>query len=497
MPKPSWLIPFVAFTGLCSIPASASASASTPQVAGDASLLPSLTAAKYRAVGKLQAASSCTATLVAGSDAPSSTAAALVLTAGHCVGGEFDANEVWVDRAARERWHFTPAYFRDNQAAHRDIAVDRVLYATMKGVDVAVLRLQATYGELAAMGVRPLTLVTRPQSEGLPVELVHVPVNGVADDERFLRLSRCVAGGKASIFEGNRPWYWPTASMTRCAGVAGGSSGAPVLLADTAGVLGVMGTQVDPSLLGCGLNRPCEATNGPAFSREGANYFHPLMAVANALRPDGGWDDSQLDKGDGVAIERSVRWTTRSQVSEGERTVPARWGLRIADGTRWIRYKTGPAATLDCDVADGYGVAMDAAAQPLDRLAVPSPEGVYAMCVIGRHDAGSAWQRAPHATRILRQIDDTPPTAGPMIVPYGKTEDAWLVYGKNRSYETTRLEIKYGPRDATDCRSFEGYFVPRSFWETLPTAKGPWRFCARGWDDAGNASPLTERVFEK
>lgn len=492
MPKPSWLIPLVAVTGLCSF----AASASTSRAADGASLLPSFSAAKYRAVGKLQAASSCTATLVAGSVAPSSTAAALLLTAGHCVGDGFDANEVWIDQAAREGWRFTPAYFSDNQAEHRDVAVDRVLFATMKGVDVAVLRLKATYGELAAMGVRPLSPLTRAQSEGLPVELVHVPVNGVADDERFLRLSRCVAGGKASIFEGNRPWYWPRASMTRCAGVAGGSSGAPVLLSGTDGVLGVMGTQVDPSLMGCGLNRPCEATNGPAFSREGANYFHPLDAVVNALRPDGGWDDSQLDKGDGVAVERSVHWTTRSQVSEGERTVPARWGLRIADGTRWIRYKAGAAATLDCDAPDGYGPEMDVVAQPLDELAVSSLEGVYAMCVVGRRDAGSTWQRAEHATRILRQIDDTPPTTGPMIVTYGEVGDAWLVYGKNRSYETVSLQIKYGPRDATDCGSAEGYFVPRSFWETLPVAGGPWRFCARGWDDAGNASPVTERVFQ-
>lgn len=492
MPKPSWLIPLVAVTGLWSF----AASASTSQAAGHASLLPSLTAAKYRAVGKLQTASSCTATLVAGSVAPSSTAAALLLTAGHCVSDGFDANEVRVDQAAREGWRFTPAYFRDNQVEHRDVAVDRVLYATMKGVDVAVLRLKATYGELAAMGVRPLTLLARAQSEGLPVELVHVPVTDVADDERFLRLSRCMAGGRTPIFEGNRPWYWPTASMTRCAGVAGGSSGAPVLLSGTAGVLGVLGTQVDPSLMGCGLNRPCEATNGPAFSHEGANYFHPLTVIANALRPDGGWDGSQLDKGDGVAIERSVRWISTSQVSEGERAVPARWGIRIADGTRWIRYKTGPAATLDCDAAEGYGPAMDAAAQPLDGLAVPSSEGVYAMCVVGRRDAGSAWQRAEHATRVLRQIDDTAPAVGPMIVQYGETGDSWLVYGKNRSYDTTSLEIKYGPRDATDCGSAEGYFAPKSFWETLPVAEGPWRFCARGWDDAGNASPVTERLFE-
>lgn len=492
MRKPSWLIPLVAVTGLCSF----ATSASTLSSVGDASLLPSLTSAKYRAVGKLQAASSCTATLVAGSVAPSSGAAALVLTAGHCVGGDFDANEVRVDQAARDGWRFTPAYFRDNQAEHRDIAVDRVLYATMKGVDVAVLRLKTTYGELAAMGVRPLTLVVRAQSEGLPVELVHVPVSGIADDDRFLRLSRCVAGGRTPIFEGNRPWYWPTASMTRCAGVAGGSSGAPVLLSGTAGVLGVMGTKVDPSLMGCGLNRPCEAANGPAFSREGANYFHPLTVIANALRADGGWDIGSLDKGGGVAIDRSVHWTTTSQASDGGRATPARWGLRIADGTRWIRYKTGPAATLDCDTADGYGPAMDAAAQPLDGLAVPSPEGVYAMCVLGRRDAGSAWQHPTHATRILRQIDDTAPTNGPMIVQYGETSDSWLVYGKNRSYETTSLEIKYGPRDTTDCGSAEGYFPPRSFWETLPVAEGPWRFCARGWDDAGNASPASERVFE-
>lgn len=490
--KPRWLIPLIAVACLSSIVVAASPAPSASQ----AGLLPSNGDKKYRAVGRFKGSLVCTGTLVAGSATPSPAAAALVLTAGHCVNERLGANEVVVDEAVKEAWTYTPAYFRDTQPGHRPFAVDRVRYATMKGVDLAVVQLKTTYGDLARWGVYPLTVASPQRLEGMPIELVHAPVSEVPDDEQFLRLSRCVAEKDARIFEGYSPWFWTSTTATHCAGVAGGSSGGPVLADGTASVLGVMGTRVDPALLGCGANRPCEPADGTPFSREGANYFHSAGALASALGADGQWDDIDLDAGNGVVLERAESWITQSRVEEEGHLVPAYWGVRVGGATRWIRYKTGPAATLDCDRIEGYGEAIEAARHPLDRLTVPAQEGVYALCVIGRMSEAAAWQRTRDATRLLHRIDDTPPTIVPRIVVFDESGTAWQVYGEKQPYEVVGFKIKYGPRDRTDCQADDGYFIPASFWQTLSKKEAPWRFCARGEDDAKNRSPVASRDFE-
>jgi hypothetical protein len=46
-----------------------------------------------------------------------------------------------------------------------------------------------------------------------------------------------------------------------------------------------------------------------------------------------------------------------------------------------------------------------------------------------------------------------------------------------------------------DCEDPEGYAVHRRFPTSLPRAEAPTRLCVIGYDDAGNPTPPTERVF--
>lgn len=470
---------------------------------------------RFIAVGELQTRAPCTATLIAGPIQPPAERPALVLTAGHCA-GSFGANDVLVDRApANDKWQFTPGYFIDTQP-QPSYPVQRIVYATMKQGDWAILQLGATYGELARRGVKPILLRETGGAPDSDIELTHIPSDGVPENERFLRLSTCRTGTTQAVFEGGDPWYWPEAMPNDCAGVAGGSSGSPVFLAGTRTLVGVLNTTVGEGLIGCGLNRPCELrdTDTPhpaagtapptAWSREGASYANPVDRIAAALRPDGSLDVSALDRGDGVGLKRTPRtsWSTQSQVADdgGERH-PAEWSLLVDEASPLVRFKQGAANAVDCDSPEGYGQPTPSANQPLLHLPVqslatlPAQEGVYKLCAIAVDPVTRKAQDPRHATVLLHQIDDTPPTQGPKLTSK-ENQSFWWVDPLYRPYEITDIDVKYGPAAATDCHDPDGYEPYRHISLQLSKSEAPWRVCAKGYDYANNPSPIVSQDYQ-
>ncbi|MBB3226029.1 hypothetical protein FHW69_000619 [Luteibacter sp. Sphag1AF] len=499
--RKSWVVSasvamaIAAASGVCS-PAAPREATRSARDNGDLIASTAPGAQRFRAVGKLAAYKSCSATVIAGTDAPSPQTHALVLAAGHCA-GKFGANDVTVDAPAPDGWTFTPDYFYDNQANHHPLVVERTLYATMKGVDIAVFRLRETYGDLARLGITPLHFSVVPVTPGTVVELAHIPVNGIATEERFMRHSVCETGAHHVVYEDLAPWLWNDAVASNCAKVAGGSSGAPLVRNGASEVVGVMNTVVDAELNGCGENRPCELAQPVGYSRSGATYFIPVSNLARAIRPDSTLDVSQLDNGRGVVLKRErPSWMTQSRIADEQGTLrPVNWAMRVEAGTLSIRYKSGLADQVNCADSSGYGPATDAATQPLIGLPVGSAQGIYKLCVVGKASDEAAWQPDAFATVVLHEIDETPPTELPAIVMDKENDVAWYVYAQKRPSEIVGLRVKHGPAASTDCHVMDGYFLPIKMWETLYKAERPQRFCAIGLDAAGNMSPLVQRDF--
>lgn len=452
-------------------------------------------AARFFAVGQLRADSSCTATLVAGSRTPPASAPALILSAGHCV-NYFNQNEVWLNREAAAHWRFTPAFFHDNQAQHQPQQVRRVLYATMKYVDLAVLELAATYGELAALGIRPLQLRAF-SGDVRPLELLQVPVIGVDPREQFLRHAECTSQPRQALYESFAPWFWPAALGNDCAGVAGGSSGGPVVerLQDT--IIGILNTTLERGYNGCGLARPCEiGANQQGEAREGASYFTAVHSLIGAFKADGSFDVGGLDTEPQVPITRPFQhvWSSRSQIPDEQGVLrPARWDLRLGEGFEQVKVKTGAARSTDCEQGAGYGAAQPIEAQPLLNLATPPTEGIYIACVIGK-PVGGAWHT--HASFALREIDDTPPTQKPGLARRDG-DDAWRVMALSSPNELSSVMYKYDRTDQgpVDCANMQGYRAQLNNQFHALDKRWPWRFCAYGRDLADNPGPVQQADF--
>lgn len=455
-------------------------------------------AERFIPVGKLLTGAgsyNCTATVIAGSDVPASTRRALILTAGHCA-EETDDNTVIVDRAAGPEWSFTPAYFVDTQPQHRAFGVARVLYATMKGVDLAVLELNATYGDLAALGVHPLALSADFVAPGTSIELAHIPVIGVPEDERFLRHSSCHSEAGQFLVEGAHPWWWKAAVPNDCQGVAGGTSGAPVFLQGGNVIVGILNTTVTPGYTGCGPGRPCELGDDNLISpREGASYAIPVDGILRALRPDSTLDFTRLDDGHGVDLARTKsNWISQTtELVDGNR-VPARWSLRVDGAFEHIRYKVGPVAQTNCADGAGYGAPVPLASQPLEELSLPAQQGIYAACVIGGTGSG-IWQLPAYATMRLREIDDTGPSVTPSLATR-ETDNDVEVRPDYVPWELVFIYVKYGSAAGTDCNVMSGYQRHiNNRWYVVDNANETWRFCAYGADMADNAGPAATFDF--
>ncbi|BDU22658.1 hypothetical protein DYGSA30_41150 [Dyella sp. GSA-30] len=407
-------------------------------------------------------------------------------------------NEVITDQAAPESWTYTPAFFIDTQAEHQSFPVARVLYASMKNRDLAVLELDATYADLSRLNVAPMRLQTRPSYDGMPIELVQIPVVGVPQDEKFMRYASCSARRPTDIYENYSPWFWKDAVANDCAGVSGGTSGSPVMAEGVDRVVGVLNTTVDRGYTGCGPGRPCEVAGSGHVAREGASYYIPVDTVALALTPQGELDIHKLDQGDGIPLQRlHSGWDSQSCVPDeaGACQVPRR-DLAIDPQFELIRYKEGLATETICADEWGYGLPLSVETQPLETLAMQPVEGIHMLCAVGKRAGSDIWQSVANATMQLRKIDDTPPAQAPVIdVPFDE-EDRWQVTAREAYHDTQVAVIKFGPSDETDCQDMDGYrWQRRGMLTTLAKSGAPWRFCAYGLDSAGNASPIGFRDF--
>ena len=180
----------------------------------------------YSGVGRFRGGGSCTASFlkpVAGGLADS--APAYVITAGHCI-SMGPSNEVILDLPA-SNISATFGYFIDTPDQQVRFNSKRIAYSSMKGTDLAIVELDATDGQVAAMGYRPLEFSSDPPAPGEPILITGIPSSSIPSEEVFLRQAGCTHGGEACLVE----FIWTFYSFHRndCADIKGGASGSPVL----------------------------------------------------------------------------------------------------------------------------------------------------------------------------------------------------------------------------------------------------------------------------
>jgi V8-like Glu-specific endopeptidase len=259
--------------------------------------------AAYSGIGliKIRQSATCTGFLVS----TQASAPAYVITNAHCtdlLSNLPGANDIILNKTLRSIGRagapltFTPNYFAQVPTARRSYEVQRVLYATMKNNDFALLELSPTQKELIIAGFSPLRLSPTPSPTGAKIEVIGIPGETVPFDRQFMHWASCVLGPMVKVQEGAYTW---SQSLKHHCSIVGGMSGAPMIAqGQVVGIVntgGADGLPTDrPTGQKCVLDRPCElGKNKKTVVTSTANYGQLLTKITTCFSRQGVFDVSQ------------------------------------------------------------------------------------------------------------------------------------------------------------------------------------------------------------
>jgi len=192
---------------------------------------------------------------------------ALLLTNGHCV-----PERPAPGQTLRDVPIDLPVTIGDRQGYLQAKArTTKLVYATMTGTDVAVYRLDQTYGQLRAAGVKIFRLADRPAGPGEKIDII-----SAGNGNRFKCTVEAVVPHlrEEGYTQDNAYRYDPACAPSH------GGSGSPLVLRDGVTVVGVHSTGNDNGEQ-CTANNPCEvAADGTVTVHKGRRYGQQVKSLA-------------------------------------------------------------------------------------------------------------------------------------------------------------------------------------------------------------------------
>jgi len=355
--------------------------------------------------------------------------------------------------------------------------VDTLEWASVRGTDLAVLRLGTTYGELVEQGVRPITAVA-PAGPGAEILVAGVPVEGVDPRGQYLRGSRCQVGTTTDVVEGS--WLWDDLQESGCRGILRGSLGS-VVLNEAGQAVGMVSTTTIGAADGpdCIEGRPCEVgPEGVRVARD-TSYMVGLEGLA-ACVPEGRFvlgPTCPLEDPTGVVPAEPSTSSARPgavvQVEVGQ-APGAQPGARV-----WA--KEGDLEEVDCAGPFGWR----SAGRTLE-VQLPAQPGFTVVCV------GSAEQ----PTTVVLRVDATRPDAARIDLLETPVIGGVRVQPVADPPELVGFRWVSAPEGALDCGTAEGYVTYDGQPAMIQAADLPATVCVIGIDAAGNESAPSTHVIE-
>lgn len=209
---------------------------------------------------------------------------ALVLSNGHCLEtGMPGAGDVIVDQPSSRTFSLLNA---SGQSAGT-LTASKMAYATMTDTDVSLYQLSASYADIKRQyGIDALELADSHPSQGTAIKVV---------SGYWQRMYSCAVDGFAhEVHEGD--WTWKdSVRYTAPCDVIGGTSGSPVVDADSGKVIAVNNT-INESGQECTLNNPCEVDEqGKVTVRPGIGYAQETYLITRCLGAGNEIDLNQPD----------------------------------------------------------------------------------------------------------------------------------------------------------------------------------------------------------
>ncbi|MGV1006302.1 MAG: hypothetical protein ACOYEV_16395 [Candidatus Nanopelagicales bacterium] len=428
---------------------------------------------RLTAVGRTSGLSEpCTAWLVApGAGTAPADSRAYAVTAGRCVGIGDSATVISGQALAGASVDFNAfaSLVSTQPTPFVTAKITDVVWASLRFTDLAVLRLDRTYGDLAVSGVLPIRARKLPDSG--QVLSAGVPVTGIPAEQRFVRAALCDVGDQVSVLEG--PWLLQPAVATNCIGIRGGSAGSPLLTEAGEAVGQITTTTLGAATLSddCPVGQPCAVTDSVS-ARADTSYAVPVAALDKCFH------------------EGEFRLGGQCKLEDPETVVPVTAAHRaakpgsqislkldeVATQSRKAANKVGDLPRTKCHSAEDWGAPV-ALHQWRFALELPEQAGWTLACV------GSAKQPTP----VVLRGDGTPPDAAKIELTTSEVAGGLRVAPVPEPPEIATVWWTSGPK-GTDCTTAEGFTQYLGTPQVIPADDLPAVVCLIAVDEAGNRS---------
>lgn len=247
----------------------------------NAMLLPETFTADYDFTG-IVGLSNCSGSLVQ-LEGASDDDFGLVLTNGHCLEGGFLAPGTFVYNKPSTR---RLTVFGQTTQKTFPVTAQKIFYSTMTKTDMTLYQISFTYRQVREKsGIEPLTMASSHPGASVPIEII----SGF-----WKKGYRCEVNGFAYNLKEDK-WLWEDAirySSTGC-NTIGGTSGSPILEANTRKVIGVNNTGNEDGQK-CTMNNPCEVDeNGNVKYQKGQNYGQQTYWIYSCLNAQSEFDPTK------------------------------------------------------------------------------------------------------------------------------------------------------------------------------------------------------------
>ncbi|RJX76282.1 serine protease [Pseudomonas sp. LS-2] len=457
--------------------------------------------AHWRAVGRLQmtdptSQSRCTAALIDSRDRISGLSGpAYILTSGHCV----SKHSLNFTNDLPVTGHIDFDYFLGNTQNTERYALKKVIRATMRGTDLALIELDSPLQALLEKGIEPLALSGQAPVAGMDLMIVGAPSGH--EEAPGLRLALCAYQAQEDLVED--VYVFRRFLKHRCAGVAAGSSGSPVLDRQTNRIVAVLSTSTTNAREEnrCQDNAPCEIKNGqPVWSPEtqysspaidlktcfSQGHFNPLDTEC-VLYPT-----LHMTLGDTY----SPKTYSRITLDEQGNAVAPRWSWPFSLDTALYRYKAARSPSA-CESPHGYSGVLDATQALIDEQLQADP-GMHLLCIVG---VGSATQPPEWAVMnkpviVAMEVVPPGPTRMPELMIERLTEGGYAVRPYRSRPSLWVYTFKSGAPETTQCDDPEGYTPEFGDVKTIDVTQLPLTLCSRVYDMSRQASlPRTDLLL--
>jgi len=188
-------------------------------------------------------------------------------------------------------------------------------------------------------------------------------------------------------------------------------------------VYGIVGTTTIGALSqSCAMGNPCEVSRSRPTGAQTCNEtnYGTQATQFNGCFGEDGFDSllSTCPLKQKIGTDRLIPTRIVNTPANHDRWNPdLLWQVEVPTDWAAVKYKQGPAHTVNCEDEAGYSEAISVAdGQPLQNVSMVDQEGLHRFCVVGKR-AATSFQPFDQSTYFVTYIDKTSPTRIPTVQP--------------------------------------------------------------------------------